>query len=145
MSKRQESVPYILVYDCPWWVSTLLAGVAYFFMKEVAPKLFQDNQVVGPIMQALPGVAWMAVTILLALSCFALLVQFLQPLRRQKRMNRSGKATPVARLNVSYDAVPDCPECDSPMVQRLAKRGENAGNHFWGCPHFPKCSGTRSL
>jgi hypothetical protein len=142
MSKRQESIPYILVHDCPWWVSTLLAGVAYVFMKEIAPKLFQDNQVVGPIMQGLPEVAWMAATIFLALSGFSLMVRFMQPPRRQERMS---KASPVARLNVSYAAVPDCPECDSPMVQRLAKRGENAGNHFWGCPHFPKCSGTRSL
>ena len=25
------------------------------------------------------------------------------------------------------------------MVLRIAKRGENAGNQFWGCSTFPKC------
>ena len=29
------------------------------------------------------------------------------------------------------------------MVTRIARKGMNAGSHFWGCPHFPKCWGTR--
>ena len=32
-----------------------------------------------------------------------------------------------------------CPKCDAPLVRRVAKRGENAGNEFWGCSAFPKC------
>ena len=32
-----------------------------------------------------------------------------------------------------------CPKCDAPMVRRVAKRGKNAGNEFWGCSTFPKC------
>ncbi len=32
-----------------------------------------------------------------------------------------------------------CPKCGSAMVRRVAKRGENAGNQFWGCSTFPKC------
>ncbi len=32
-----------------------------------------------------------------------------------------------------------CPKCGSAMVRRVAKRGENAGNEFWGCSAFPKC------
>ena len=32
-----------------------------------------------------------------------------------------------------------CPKCDAPMVRRVAKRGDNAGNEFWGCSTFPKC------
>lgn len=38
--------------------------------------------------------------------------------------------------------VPSCPNCGSEMVKRLAKRGPNAGNEFWGCFRFPKCRGT---
>ncbi|MCY4519008.1 MAG: topoisomerase DNA-binding C4 zinc finger domain-containing protein [Acidimicrobiaceae bacterium] len=32
-----------------------------------------------------------------------------------------------------------CPRCGSAMVRRVAKRGENEGNEFWGCSTFPKC------
>jgi len=32
-----------------------------------------------------------------------------------------------------------CPKCGSAMVKRVAKKGSNAGNEFWGCSTFPKC------
>ena len=38
-----------------------------------------------------------------------------------------------------------CPTCSSAMVRRVAKRGENAGNAFWGCAGYPSCRGTRSI
>lgn len=37
-----------------------------------------------------------------------------------------------------------CPLCGKPMVQRIAKRGSNVGNQFWGCSTYPACKGTRS-
>jgi restriction system protein len=42
-------------------------------------------------------------------------------------------------------APPACPKCGGEMVRRLAKRGANAGNAFWGCTGYPKCSGARSI
>lgn len=42
-------------------------------------------------------------------------------------------------------AVPACPECGSPMRQRTASKGSNAGRDFWGCSTFPRCRGTRQL
>lgn len=41
-------------------------------------------------------------------------------------------------------ATPNCPRCGSRMVSRLARRGRNAGSHFWGCSHYPRCKGTRN-
>lgn len=32
-----------------------------------------------------------------------------------------------------------CPRCGSPLVLRTAKKGDNAGNQFYGCSSFPKC------
>ena len=32
-----------------------------------------------------------------------------------------------------------CPKCGSKLVLRTAKKGENAGNQFYGCSSFPKC------
>lgn len=42
------------------------------------------------------------------------------------------------------DASPACPKCGSPMVQRIAQKGSQAGNRFWGCTRFPACRGVRS-
>ena len=36
-----------------------------------------------------------------------------------------------------------CPLCSSPMVRRVAKRGPNAGERFYGCSTYPVCRGTR--
>lgn len=40
---------------------------------------------------------------------------------------------------------PMCPSCGNLMVLRTASRGDNKGNHFWGCSDFPKCRGVRVL
>lgn len=42
-------------------------------------------------------------------------------------------------------ALPVCPKCGGEMVRRLAKRGADAGQEFWGCLRFPKCRGVRTI
>lgn len=32
-----------------------------------------------------------------------------------------------------------CPRCGGELVERIAKKGEHAGNHFYGCSNYPKC------
>jgi restriction system protein len=39
---------------------------------------------------------------------------------------------------------PPCPTCGAAMVERVARKGSNAGSRFWGCPKYPGCRGTRS-
>jgi len=39
----------------------------------------------------------------------------------------------------------DCPICKSAMIKRMAKKGKNAGQQFWGCSKFPACKGTRNI
>lgn len=41
-------------------------------------------------------------------------------------------------------SVPSCPKCGRAMVRRVARRGANAGNSFWGCTAYPKCDGIRN-
>jgi restriction system protein len=36
-----------------------------------------------------------------------------------------------------------CPLCGAEMVLRIAKKGLNAGEKFWGSSAFPKCSSTK--
>ncbi len=56
------------------------------------------------------------------------------------------KSAPVA---VSQHPTPEagqhCPQCGSPLVERTARRGKNAGRHFLSCADFPRCRYSRSL
>ncbi len=45
----------------------------------------------------------------------------------------------------SKENEPLCPSCGSPMTKRLARRGANAGNEFWGCSTWPRCEGIRQV
>jgi len=50
---------------------------------------------------------------------------------------------------VQEDAVSEekliCPKCGKELALRTAKKGENAGNQFYGCFGFPKCRYVRNL
>ncbi|MBQ6320235.1 MAG: NERD domain-containing protein [Lachnospiraceae bacterium] len=50
---------------------------------------------------------------------------------------------PKEFVDQSEDMV--CPKCGSKLVLRVAKKGENAGNQFYGCSAFPKCRYTQNL
>jgi restriction system protein len=41
------------------------------------------------------------------------------------------------------DEKPVCPNCGKPMALRTARKGQKAGQPFWGCTGFPDCKGTR--
>jgi len=36
-------------------------------------------------------------------------------------------------------SVPNCPKCGIPMVLRVATRGKQKGEHFYGCTNYPQC------
>jgi len=38
-----------------------------------------------------------------------------------------------------------CPKCGSELILRVAKKGANAGNQFYGCKNYPKCRYTAQL
>jgi restriction system protein len=62
-------------------------------------------------------------------------------------LSGTGKLASVSRTapfaNPAISSTPMCPQCHEPMVVRVAKRGPNPGNEFWGCPRYPKCRTTR--
>ena len=58
---------------------------------------------------------------------------------------RAPKAAPTSNAPKAAAMVPSCPACGKPMVERIAGRGANAGNAFWGCSDFPRCRGTSPL
>jgi Topoisomerase DNA binding C4 zinc finger len=131
MSRRNESLGYTLVHDCPWWVSIIVGLVVYAVMN-CAPMIPTENQILKPILGALPGVAWMALMGFVGLSLLSFWRQFVMNI--------------VSKRRARTDAVEEsaCPACGGPMVMRTAKKGANAGSQFWGCKAFPLCKGARS-
>lgn len=49
-----------------------------------------------------------------------------------------------ASLTARHESTTICPKCGSPLVERTARSGPNAGNTFLGCKGFPKCRFIRS-
>lgn len=58
-------------------------------------------------------------------------------------------ATPSPTVQIvptqQQNTVPLCPKCNSPLVLRTAKKGNNTGNQFYGCSNFPKCRYIQNL
>jgi len=36
-----------------------------------------------------------------------------------------------------------CPKCGGELIERVATKGQYAGQKFWGCSNFPKCKFTK--
>ena len=53
----------------------------------------------------------------------------------------------VAHLQKRADPTADriCPACGSTMVVRTVRRGDRAGQRFWGCSGYPKCRVTQEV
>ena len=51
----------------------------------------------------------------------------------------------VADHTVDLIQTPTCPRCNGEMIKRVAKKGLNQGQTFFGCSQFPKCRGVVNL
>lgn len=49
---------------------------------------------------------------------------------------------PSTAKNFKNEPPPTCPKCGAEMVLRVAGKGENKGQEFYGCSNFPDCRGT---
>lgn len=49
------------------------------------------------------------------------------------------------RNDAERSHAPACPQCAKTMVKRVASRGPNRGNTFWGCSDYPGCKGVRTI
>ena len=58
---------------------------------------------------------------------------------------RDEKAVPDENPSTKEEAELVCPRCGKELVLRTAKKGDNAGNQFYGCSGFPKCRYIRKL
>lgn len=63
----------------------------------------------------------------------------LAQLNRHQQNSVTTRREHVDDLHARHDSVTTCPKCGSPLVERTARTGFNAGNTFMGCSRFPKC------
>ena len=62
------------------------------------------------------------------------LTELIGTVQKEKRVKQKPSSSQIS-----------CPFCKSPMVRRVAKRGKQVGNEFYGCSRYPKCKGTRGI
>jgi restriction system protein len=49
----------------------------------------------------------------------------------------------LLRQTTSGDyTTPSCPSCDIKLVSKISRKGDRAGQSFWGCRNFPRCRYT---
>lgn len=51
----------------------------------------------------------------------------------------------IKENTVDVVSINKCPKCGGQLILRTAKRGQNAGNKFWGCSNYPKCKYIQNL
>jgi restriction system protein len=57
----------------------------------------------------------------------------------------SRNSAPDSGVAVAAPREPMCPQCGTAMIQRTAKKGQFAGQRFWGCGRYPKCTGILKI
>lgn len=72
-------------------------------------------------------------------------------LRKAKASLAAQRQVPAREPVIAPENLPaasaavSCPTCSSPMVERVARRGNQPGQRFWGCVTYPRCRGTRPV
>lgn len=110
----------------PVIIAAIMLVVALFIVWFIPHLLSKANSLVGATEQqvSFPPIFGLMVVLALTFKPLSLLASNLFLLRDWK----AGRA-------------PSCPACSYPMIQCLAKRGEYAGQKFWGCSLYPRCGG----
>lgn len=55
------------------------------------------------------------------------------------------KEIPSETLTAQPEDAAVCPKCGGALILRVAKKGPNAGNQFYGCSNYPKCRYTKNI
>lgn len=69
---------------------------------------------------------------------------------KQKHVENINNSDNISQDELKQASVNDykikkCPKCGASLVLRTAKKGDNAGNQFYGCSAFPKCRYIENL
>ena len=148
----------------PWWIGPVVAAVVYLGWGVAAPRLVADS---GNPIEASPNDKSLKVNPTFLLVALAKAGRVAAPIfaigflmlwaggmlgKLLVKPEASPQVTDDRRrekskspVSTGHPSVPACPDCGQPMSLRTARKGEKAGQQFWGCPGYPKCRGTRPL
>jgi restriction system protein len=74
------------------------------------------------------------------------LYKMIEALRSPQSSIKTQLESPVITQKLEMPELdPLCPICSRNMIKRVAKKGKNIGNAFWGCSQFPNCLGVVSI
>jgi len=72
---------------------------------------------------------------------------FLTPFEVVELELAASSSATVEVIDHTADSIqtPTCPRCNGEMIKRVAKKGLNQGQAFFGCSKFPKCRGVVNI
>ncbi|HET6629549.1 MAG TPA: topoisomerase DNA-binding C4 zinc finger domain-containing protein [Woeseiaceae bacterium] len=134
----------------PWWMTAPLALGTYALLHQYAvsdPVVAADpGDALGTLLpNVLREVAVYAQYIVPWLMVVGMLSAVLRRATRAQLLASPPEERQPEERQPGDSSGPACPRCKGRMLRRTAKRGENAGNDFWGCSRFPACHGTREI
>ena len=129
----------------PWWMCILLALTTYLLFHTLAVR--PDPYTTREIGSDLSKLAELARFGLLKQMCVflqyvipaAFLLGALASVIKRRRAVVNSQAPQASSDSHA------CPTCASPMKLRTARRGKSAGDQFYGCSRYPKCTATRPV
>ena len=63
----------------------------------------------------------------------------------EKAATKEASIIEPVEASIGSDNTPACPKCNGEMVKRVAKKGQQQGQTFFGCSQFPKCRGVVNI
>ena len=82
MARKDESILNLLV-ECPWWVSILVSGIAFVFLRFILPSIDFGSMAANSFAKGLSGGAPIVALVLLLPAPIAVLNSFLKKRRRK--------------------------------------------------------------
>ena len=135
MGQKDESILNLLV-ECPWWVSVLVAGFAFVFLKFIFPTIHFPGMAVNAFTKGLSSAAPFVALVLLLPAPIAALNSWL-------KRRRGGYCKGLEKFPMEMAPAQVCPKCGSDLVVKTANKGNSPGQRFWGCSKFPQCRFTK--
>jgi hypothetical protein len=124
MARRDDSILNLLV-ECPWWVSVLVSGVAFAFLRFIFPSITFHGMTANAFTKGLSDAAPFVALVLLLPAPIAALNSWL-------KRRRGGYCKGLEKFPMEIAPAQFCPKCGSELVIKVAKKGNNPDGVRWG-------------
>ena len=94
MSRKNQSILDLLV-SCPWWVSVLLSGASFVFLKFILPSINFQNPLLNGMFKGVSGVAFFVALVLLIPAPISLFNTW----RKKRLLNSQQSLETIRKMN----------------------------------------------